>query len=155
MPVYNHHTPRINISQCSCINTIHPLSGGTMLQPMTQNHKTLRKATNWTFVLCSNRVVWIPCRRRNTYWHSTSIDSCRSRFVNRRALPPRCFFKLWLTQIRSPSYITHRAMWAPTAVSSTDTGASRHTRTPLQIQHDSQSLHHHKHNYKFTTSTQH
>jgi len=82
MPMYNHHKPHINISQCSHINTKHPLFSETMLQPMAQNHRTLRKATNWTSTLRSHRFVWLPCQRHNTYWRSTSTDSCRSKSIN-------------------------------------------------------------------------
>jgi len=97
---------------------------------MTQNHKTLWKATNWTSAFRSHCVVWLPRRRRNTYWRNTSIDSCWSIYVNRRVLPPRTCRKLWLTQIKSPTYITHWDMRAPTGTSFVDLGASHHTRTP-------------------------
>ena len=126
---------------------------------MMQNHRTLQKATNRTFALHNHYVIWLPRWRCNTHWcnacwRSTTIDSRRSKFVNGRALPSCTCRKLWLTQIRSPSYITHRAMRAPIAMSSADPGASCHTQTPLQIQHDLQSLHLHEPSCKFTTSTQ-
>jgi len=128
MFVHKHHTPFVE----------------TMSQPMTQNHLTLRKATDRSFTLCNHRVVWLIVQRRNTCRRSTSIYSCRNRSVNRRAVPPCTCRKTWITHIKSPLwYITHRAMRAPTAMSFAELGASRHTRTPLQIQHDSQSLHLH------------
>jgi len=123
-----------------------------------QNHQTLRKATNQTFVLRSYRAIWLPRLRynthqRNTCWRSTTIDSRRSRYVNCKALPPRTCHKPWLTHIISPSYITHWAIWAPTTMSSADLGASRHMRTLLQIQHDSRSLHIQELNYKSIAPT--
>jgi len=150
MPVYNHHTPYINISQYSRINTIHP-SSEPCHNPWrkTTKHCERPQIEHLHFATTS-----LAGDRRNTCQRSTSVNSYRSRSVNRRALPPCTCRKPWLTQIKSTSYITHRAMPTPTATSFADSGASRHTWTSLQIHNDSQSLHLHEPNCRFTASTQ-
>jgi len=118
----------------------------TILQPTTQKHRTLRKVQDRTFALHNHRVVWLlhlhlrhnTCWR-NTCWHNTTMAPWRpaANKAPHETLPLDILqpWKKWNTFA--------------------DPGESRHTRTPLQIQHVSLSLHLHKTNCRFTTSTQH
>jgi len=130
MPVYNHHTPCINVSQGTHINIIHP-SSEQCRNPWCKTTEPCEKLQ----IEHLHFAATVPFD--SLVGDATPVDITPgdvtppltlgwSRFVNRRALPPRTCIKLWLIQVRSPSYITHRAMRTTTTVSSVDPGASRH-----------------------------
>jgi len=91
------------------------------------SHRTTHRTRLCSTTAITPKPLSAPCKPKYASY------TAGIRFVNCRALPTHPCCNLRLTQIRSPSYITHWAK-APTATSFADWGASHHTRTPLQIQ---------------------